>query len=278
MFVSDRARVGVGGGWKSLTGIFAAHVADAFVNLYARPTAALRFEATGGAAFTSSDDAVLVGGPVNKTIGVGSARAVWKQPGGGGVFDVRATRSLLDASGELVLNQVVRNEVAARVDIPIISRVKLRGGAKAATYDALNESNTRTSFLTGVAVSPTDAGEVSATFQEIYFDRPTTSGFFAPRLAQLGEVGTYFEIESAGGSVLAIDGGAGAQRVAEFGETSGTWKPAFRLFAQLTVPLRPGSELRAEVDSYDSSFGNEAVSSANWRYVSGLLSLRFALR
>ncbi|HUQ19603.1 MAG TPA: tetratricopeptide repeat protein [Gemmatimonadaceae bacterium] len=278
MLVSDRARLGVGGGWKSLTGVFSARVADAFVNLYARPTAALRFEAIGGAALTSNNDALLVGAPDKKTIGVGSARAVWKQPGGGGMLDVRATRTLLDASGELVLNQVVRNEVAARVDIPVLSRVKLRGGAKAATYDALNESNTRTSYLAGLAVSPTDAGEVSAIFQEISFDHPTTSGFFAPRLAQLAELGTYFEIESAGGSVLAIDGGAGAQRVAEFGQTSGTWKPAFRLFAQLTVPLRPGSELRAEVDSYNSSFGNEAVSSANWRYVSGLLSLRFALR
>jgi hypothetical protein len=172
----------------------------------------------------------------------------------------------------------VRNEVAARVDIPLISRIRFRGGAKAAAYDALNESNTRTSLLTGLAVSATDAAEISAVFQEIRFDHSTTSGFFAPRLAQLAELGTYMEIESSGGSVLALDGGAGAQRVAEFGVATADWKPAFRLFAQLTVPLRPGSQLRAELDSYDSSFGNEAVSSANWRYISGLLSLRFALR
>jgi tetratricopeptide (TPR) repeat protein len=279
MSIGNRARAGIGGGWKSLTGIFSATVADVFLELYARPKSAFRVEATAGAAFTSTDEVLVCGPPPpSPTIGIGSARAVWKQPGGSAMVDLRATRSLLDASGELVRNRVVRNEVAARVDIPLISRIRFRGGAKAAAYDALNESNTRTSLLTGLAVSATDAAEISAVFQEIRFDHSTTSGFFAPRLAQLAELGTYMEIESSGGSVLALDGGAGAQRVAEFGVATADWKPAFRLFAQLTVPLRPGSQLRAELDSYDSSFGNEAVSSANWRYISGLLSLRFALR
>ncbi len=277
--VGNRARVGIGGGWKSLTGNFSATVADAFLELYARPKSAFHVEATAGAAVTSTDEVLICGPPPpSPTIGIGSARAVWKQPGGSGMVDVRATRSLLDASGELVRNRVVRNEVAARVDIPLISRIRFRGGAKTAGYDALNESNTRTTLLTGLAVSATDAAELSAVFQEIRFDHSSTSGFFAPRLAQLAELGTYVEIETSGGSVLALDGGAGAQRVAEFGIATADWKPAFRLFAQLTVPLRPGSQLRAEVDSYDSSFGNEAVSSANWRYISGLLSLRFALR
>jgi hypothetical protein len=275
--VGDRARFGVGGGWRGLTGVFSANVATALATLYARPLAPLRFEASGGAAFTSSDDVVLLRQSTSETIGIGSARAVWKHPGGG-MLDLRATRALLDASGELVLNRVVRNEVAVRGDIPLISRLRLRGGAKSATYDALNESSRRDVLALGLAASVTDAAEVSGIFQELRFDHPTTSGYFSPRLAQLAELGTYAEFESASGSVLVLDAGAGAQRISPFGVATASWKPAFRLFAQLTVPVRAGSELRAEVDSYDSAFGNAAVTSTNWRYISGSLSFRLALR
>jgi hypothetical protein len=160
----------------------------------------------------------------------------------------------------------------------LISRIKYRGAAKTARYDAVNESSTRTVLATGLAATVTDAAEISGMFQELRFDHLTTSGYFSPRLAQLAELGTYAEFESQSGSVLALDAGAGAQRVSPFGVATASWKPAFRLFAQLTVPVRPGSELRAEVDSYDSAFGDGAVSSTNWRYISGSLSLRFALR
>lgn len=194
------------------------------------------------------------------------------------MVDVRASRMLLDATGVLVLNRVVRNEVAGRADIPLGRRIKIRGGAKADNYDGISDSNTRIALLGGVAVSATDAVEVSGIFQRLAFDHSTTSGYFAPRVAQLAEIGSYAELENDRGTVLALDGGIGGQRFADFGAAMGSWKPAFRLFAQLTVPIKPGSEFRAELDSYDSRLGSEAASSTSWRYASASVSLRFALR
>jgi hypothetical protein len=312
--VADRARVSVVGGAKRVTGFTTATEYDGSLGFTARPESNFRFEASAGAVRATADTAGLTVTPsadfrfqfipgrgrgrgsggsgttpptgtvihtetgASQTVAVGSVRGVWKQHGAGAMLDLRANRILLDATPVLVVNRVIRNELAGRVDLPIIPRVRLRAAAKGDSYDASGESNTRTSLLGGLAVSATDAVEVSGIFQRLTFDHATTSGYFAPRIAQLAELGSYAEFETDNGSLLVLDGGVGAQRFADFGTAIGPWKPAFRLFAQFTVPLNPGSELRAELDSYDSVLGSEAASSESWRYLSGSISLRFALR
>jgi tetratricopeptide (TPR) repeat protein len=215
----------------------------------------------------------------NVTYFVGSARARWRQPGGLGLIDLRATRSALDANSVLLINRVVRSELATRADLPITARLRARTGARVARYDAVEETNNRTALLAGLAYSATSTIEVSTVVQRLAFSHSTTSGYFAPRLAQLAEAGWYAEFESEKGTVLAFDGGGGIQRQAAFGEELGKWKPAFRLYGLLTIPLGvPGSELRLDVDSYDSRLGNEAATSSSWRYASASASIRFALR
>ena len=210
---------------------------------------------------------------------VGALRGVLKKPGGQSSLDFRLTRTLLDATPVLVINRVVRSEAQARADLEIFPRVKIRGGAKAGSYNATGDDNTRVSLLGGVAISSFKSGEVSAVFQRLTFTRPTTSGYFAPKLAQLAELGSYVEFESDNGAVFAVDVGAGAQRLQEFEAAMGDWKPSFRLFASLDVPLKGASAIHFELDSYDSRLGSDAPSSeSSWKSVSLSAAVRLALR
>ncbi|MEO5590874.1 MAG: hypothetical protein ABIS03_14935, partial [Gemmatimonadaceae bacterium] len=208
----------------------------------------------------------------------GGIRGVYRQPGGRSSIDIRATRSLLDATSVLVANRVVRSELASRADVEVLPRLKLRGGARAGAYNATGDDNTRISLLGGLALAATDAVEVSGVFQRLSFSHSTTSGYFAPEVAQLAELGSYAEFESGGGTVLAIDAGAGVQRLAEFGSAMGNWGPSYRLFASLDIPIRAGSAFHLDLDSYDSRLGSDAPSaSGSWRSFSLAGSVKLAL-
>lgn len=303
-----RGRVSVGRRW--LTGYSDVTVDEALVGLSARPRARFRLDASAGIARPHSSiivtDTITSGGvsganrrgngrggnggtpPAGTIIQtstesasnvfVGAIRGVLRQPGGRSMLDLRATRSLLDATPVLAINRVVRAEAGGRADVELIPRLKFRGGARAASYRALGDDNTRLSLLGGLAVAAMDAVELSGVFQRLTFAHATTSGYFAPQVAKLAELGTYAEFETANGTVLAIDAGAGAQRLQEFGASMGSWAPSYRLFASLDIPIRPGSAFHFEVDSYDSRVASDAPSTRpGWRSVSLTGTLRLAL-
>jgi tetratricopeptide (TPR) repeat protein len=317
--VSDRTRLQAFGGMRWLSGFSDATVIDAGVGLFTRPLAAFRFEATAGLArphssFTVTDtipapDPIPLPGTGNgngrgrgngrnngggtpppgtiiqtesesaDNVIVGSLRGVLRKPGGRSSLDLRATRALLDATPVLVINRVVRSEAAGRGDLEVFRRVKLRGGARAGSYSATGDDNTRVSLLGGLVVAATDAIEVSGVFQRLTFSHATRSGYFAPQLAQLAELGTYSEFEWESGTVLAIDAGAGVQRIQEFEAGISGWEPSYRLFASLDIPFRPASTVHFELDSYDSRLGSDAPStSASWRSFSFSAAVRLALR
>ena len=316
--LTDRARLQFSGGMRWLSGFSDATVMDAGLGLYARPLASFRFEAAAGVArphstFTVTDtiaapDPIQLPGTGNgngrgrgsgrnsggtpppgtiiqtesesaDNVIVGSVRGVLRKPGGRSSLDLRAARTLLDATPVLVINRVVRSEAAGRADLEIFRRLKLRGAARAGSYSATGDDNTRVAVLGGLAVAATDAIEISGVFQRLKFGHSTTSGYFAPQLAQLAELGTYSEFEWESGTVLAIDGGAGAQRIQEFGAAIGEWEPSYRLFASLEIPFRPASAIHLELDSYDSRLGSDAPSSSSsWRSFSFSASVRLALR
>ncbi|MGH2608393.1 MAG: hypothetical protein ACRDHF_04830, partial [Tepidiformaceae bacterium] len=87
---------------------------------------------------------------------------------------------------------------------------------------------------------------------------------------------SYLELET-GGVALALDVGAGVQRVAEHGAGVGPWDRALRLYSLVVVPLAPGRQMLLEVEAYDGLIGTERAGSAAWRQLSGALSLRWAL-
>ena len=238
----------------------------------ARPGGRLQIDAEGGA--TRVDAVSGAGATVTPT---GQLRARWRDPMGGPVVDLRARRSVIDASPLLVTNRVVRTEIGAIVELPVASRLKLRGIGRTAALSSSFDVNHRTTFAGVVAVAVTPGLEVSGQLHEIRYSRPSSAGYFVPRLIQMAQMGSYIELETARSIVLAFDLGAGVQRVAQQGAPIGPWRRALRLYSLVAVPLAPGRELRFELDSDDSGVATESATTAQWRYVSMQLSLRVAL-
>ncbi len=236
-----------------------------------QPRAVLKVDATAGALRLDP-----VGGARSTVIPTIQLRARWRAPAHGPVVDLRADRILIDASPLLVANRVVRTELRGVIQLPIGGGLKVRALGRAAALSDSSDVNHRTSVGGVLAFAASPAVELSGQVHQVRFDHPSSVGYFAPRLAQVVEAGTYIEIE-AGSVLLAIDAGAGVQRVALHGAPVGPWTRAFRLYTLFTVPLARGRDLRLEFDSEDSQIATEAATSGQWQYSSVMLSLRWAL-
>ncbi len=237
-----------------------------------RPGGRLQIDAEGGA--TRID---AVSGASATITPTGQVRARWRDPLGGPAVDLRARRNVIDASPLLVTNRVVRTEIGAIIELPVARQLRLRGIGRTAALSSSFDVNHRTTFAGVAAVAVTPSVEVSSQFHEIRYSRPSSAGYFAPRLIQIAQVGSYIEVETARSIVVAFDLGAGVQRVAQQGAAVGPWRRALRLYSLVAVPLATGRELRLELDGDDSGVATESATTAQWRYVSMQLSLRVAL-
>ena len=238
----------------------------------ARPGGALQIDAEGGATRVDA-----LGGAAATLTPTGQLRARWRDPMGGPAVDLRVRRNVIDASPLLVTNRVVRTEIGAIVELPVASRLKLRGIGRTAALSSSFDVNHRTTFAGVAAVAVTPSLEVSGQIHEIRYSRPSNAGYFAPRLIQIAQAGSYIELETARSLVLAFDLGVGVQRVAQQRAAVGPWRRALRLYSLVAVPLAPGRELRFELEGDDSGVATESATTAQWRYISMQLSLRFAL-
>ena len=208
----------------------------------------------------------------------GRVRARWRSSAHGATVDIRAQRGVLAASPLLVNNRVVRTELRAVVEIPVTRTLKLRGLGRTALLGDTADLNHRTALGGVVAVMLSPAIELSGQVHQIRYSHASTAGYFAPRLGQIVEAGSYVELETPSGWLLAFDVGAGAQRVAEFGGQPGPWTRSLRGYAFITAPLAPGRALQLELEGEDSMVAREAATTAGaWRYGSAALSLRWAL-
>jgi len=236
------------------------------------PGGALQIDAEGGATRVDA-----LGRGAATLTPTGQLRVRWRDPMGGPALDLRARRNVIDASPLLVTNRVVRTEIGAIVELPVARSLKLRGIGRTAALSSSFDVNHRTTFAGVAAVAVTPSLEVSGQIHEIRYSRPTSAGYFAPRLIQIAQAGSYIEVETARSIVLAFDLGAGVQRVAQQGAGLGPWRRALRLYSLVSVPLAPGRELRFELDGDDSGVATESATTAQWRYVSMQLSLRVTL-
>jgi len=208
----------------------------------------------------------------------GRVRARWRSSAHGPTVDLRAQRGVLAASPLLVDNRVVRTELRAVVEIPVTRTLKLRALWRTALLRDTADLNHRTALGGVVAVALSPAIELSGQVHQIRYSHASTAGYFAPRLGQVVEAGSYVELETPSGWLLALDVGAGAQRVAEFGGQPGPWSRALRWYSLITAPLAPGRALQLELEGEDSMVAREAATTAGaWRYGSAALSLRWAL-
>src|SRR5439155_209973 len=198
----------------------------------ARPEGALQIDAEGGATRVDA-----VGGAGATLTPTGQLRVRWREPMGGPAVDFRARRNVIDASPFLVTNRVVRTEIGAIVELPLASRLKLRGIGRTAALSSSFDLNHRTSLAGVVAVAVTPSVELSGQMHEIRYSRPSSAGYFAPRLIQMAQVGSYIELETARSVVLAFDLGVGVQRVAQQVAAIGPWRSALRLYSLIAVLL-----------------------------------------
>ncbi|GLC23958.1 tetratricopeptide repeat protein [Roseisolibacter agri] len=225
----------------------------------------------------STPTTTVVTDALDRVVPVGSARVQWRAPAGGPQLDVRAGRALLDATPLLARNGVVRSDAAVQGEVPVVRGLRARAMGRVSGFTARGERATRTT-LGGALVHLVEGwGELSLGGQRLGFDHASTLGFFAPQRADVTEVGAYVERESARGVALALDLGAGAQRVTPFGEATGRWTAAARAWAQLLVPVGPGRALRAELDAYDGGVAREGTPGSRWRSAAGTLGMRWAL-
>jgi tetratricopeptide (TPR) repeat protein len=241
-----------------------------------QPVAALKIDASGGG--TRIEQLSWIPGSQVALIPTGQIRARWRAPASRLAVDVRADRNLIDASPQLVSTHLVRTEYSAVLSWPVAGPLTLRGIGKTATLSDSLENNHKTTLSGVMAFAVAPSAELSAQFHQIHYDTTGLSGYFAPWQLQVAEAGTYLEIETPGSLVLAVDGGAGVQRVAkQRGEGFGPWTAAFRLYGMLDAPLAPGRDLRLELESEDSQVATTAATSGQWRYGSVIVSLRWAL-
>jgi hypothetical protein len=121
--------------------------------------------------------------------------------------------------------------------------------------------------------------ELSGQYHRLTYRDPTTAGYFAPRLGETVEAAAYVEAGDAHPFTVALDLGAGTQRLAGQGAAIGAWRRALRFYGYLTARLGPASQLRLEVEAYDAAISPEGVSTVatGWRYGSAALGLRWAI-
>jgi Flp pilus assembly protein TadD len=221
--------------------------------------------------------------------GTGS-RTSWAEPQGearlrlraspnGVTLDLRVQHVPLGTAPILVDNRVTRSDARATLELPL-GPLRLRGTARAGALRALQEAANRRLDAGGALVVPLgSSGEVSARYHALTFAHASSGGYFAPRVAQTVEAGTYLELGADARVTLSADVGAGAQRVARQGEAVGVWKPAFRLWAYTSASLAPGRALWVEMEAYDAPFAPVGVATApSWRFVALSTGLRWSLR
>jgi hypothetical protein len=203
----------------------------------------------------------------------GELRLRWRP-----AIDLRLRRDAVAASPLLLANRVVRTEGRATVLAPLAGAFKVRGIAGTAALSSTVDVNHRNSLGGAVVLAMAPAGEVSALFHEVRFSRQSDVGYFAPRVVQTVEAGTYLEHEIAGSALFVLDCGVGVRRVATWATPLGPWGRALRLHALIAVPIAPGRELRLELEGEDSAVATEVPTAAAWRYGSALLSVRWGGR
>jgi hypothetical protein len=262
-------------------GIAAAHleVSDPYllrgadqVTLFAvsRPTRTLRLDADAGV--TWMDGA----GSSGASIPTGRIRARWNDPEAGVRTELRLHRTPLLATPYLLEAPVVIEDAQARAEVPLWRPVRVRGMARVANLTAHGERNRRTVYGGGLVLPLWEGVEVSGQYHETRHARPSRAGYFAPQRVQDVEFGSGAEVY-AGTLAVAVDMGAGVQRVLKHGAEIGPWRRSLRFWSSVALPLHSRLGLQLEVEGSDTQVG-EAVLNEKWWCTSAVASLRWTFR
>ena len=206
-------------------------------------------------------------------------RLRWTSPEEGPAAELRLRNAPLIATPELVAQPVELKEIKGGLDLPVSGPFRARARGQSGVLDAATDVNHRSGYQFGPVYRWQAAQEVGVFYSELGYAHPTAAGYFAPRRVQVIELGTYLEYEGLSPLAFALDAGAGQQRVARQGEAAGDWIGAFRLWGLVSWMLKPAMSLELELEHYDSPVAGSGIApTANWRFSSATLSLRFGVR
>jgi tetratricopeptide repeat protein len=258
-------------------------------------TPTTRYEMSAGGAFQ-----------LDYSMPVARARLRWSPAAQGPQIDLRATYAPMLISPLLMNNRAALLEARGAFDLPVFGMLHVRANVQrghVATETVWNVSqdpqclnrnprrplpgcpapiittrqNARTGLGAGLVTRVNPVTEFSANYYQLSYDLPADSlGYFAPRLVQLLELGTYAEVYRIDPLTIAFDLGTGIQRSARHGAELGSWTPALRGWAQLTYPIGRAVELNLESEAY-SSQAEAVTTSESWRSVSVSLSFRWLI-
>jgi hypothetical protein len=238
-----------------------------------RPRANVSVESMAGLQHASSSAGALGGGATP----MADLNVRVRAPGSRLQWDLRGRHDALVLSPVLIANWVRRSEIGTALALPA-GPLLLKGAGRLGALRSASSTNRRSLWAGGLSLPVGGTLEVSGQFQQVSYAQSTTLGYFAPRLAQVLEAGSYAEWEPAPRWAVALDLGAGIQRAARHGEPLGSWRSAFRLWALSSLALSPGRALVLEVEAYDAPLAAAAAATSEvWRWGSASLSLRWAL-
>jgi hypothetical protein len=249
-------------------GFTTATLDEAVLRLEGRPRMALRLDLTAGLARLAFPDAA------SWTTPQADLRVRWREDNSSPSFEVRLQRLPLGTSPVLIANHAVRNELRLGVEIPA-GPVRIRGTGRAGLIETFGgDANLRLQGDAALALPIGWRGEVSAQYHRLSFNRASSAGYFAPKLVETIEGGTYWDLGGDGQVSASVDLGVGIQRLAKQEEEVGPWKLALRGWGMLSVDLSRIVQWRVEGEAYSAPFAPVGVVTApNWRYVSVNMSL-----
>jgi tetratricopeptide (TPR) repeat protein len=195
----------------------------------------------------------------------------------GVTVDVRAVHGPVDVTPQLVTDGLIRSQGTLTVEAPLgDGPLSLRGLGRMAVLSRLGDHNRTARLGAGLAVAIAPDAHLSGQWQRARYDHAAT-GYFTPQRADTIDGGLDLDREFEA-VALALDVGAGGQRVQKFDQPLGTWSPSFRLWAMMAWTVHPGRQLLIECESYDSHVADAVSATADrWRYTSVTASLRFVL-
>jgi hypothetical protein len=275
------ADMAIRGGFRLGARAWQANISDGFssakintgiLRLEGRPSMAVRTELSFGLS------QFIIPETASWTTPVADFRFRWRSPEGSPAVDLRVQRLALGTTPLLVANRAMRDEARFSLELPL-GALRARVGGRAAMIESLvEEANTRLQGDAALVLPMGWQGEFSVQYHQLGFSRASTAGYFAPRRVETLEGATYWEVGGNGRVSLALDLGAGIQRLAKQQEEIGPWKLALRGWSMLSVDLASSVQWRVEAEGYSAPFAPVGVVTApNWRYFSVTASLLFRL-
>ena len=202
----------------------------------------------------------------------------WRSPGNGPATELRLAQNPLTSTPGLLAQPVDLTEGKASIESPQLGAWLVRARGQDGRLEATSDVNHRVGYQVGPVYRFWPAAELGVSYSELSYEHPANVGYFAPRRAQIVELGTYIEYERLWPLTFALDAGAGQQCVTRFGETSCGWIDAYRLWTMISWALKSGVHLDLELEHDDSPVAGDAVTpTAQWKSNSVMLSLRFGV-